>query len=272
MLRIKVAADGSYTVPAGNLFPESEDADGKTRPEIYAMGFRNPFRIQVDETTSPTSPTTRPTRRRPQRSAARPAPAGWRSCASRPTTAGRCATARPSLLPVELQHARLDARRAVRVRQPDARAGEHLALEHRPASVDAADHQARTSGTRSRTTPPAAGHAVPRVLQHGPARHLPAALPRARRPAASARTARRSTTTTRPTRADQVPAVLRRRDLLRRVHARLPEGDPARRGTARSSRSTTLLNCGARRIARRSRSCATTRWTCSSGPTATSTC
>ena len=45
----KSAPDGSYTVPAGNLFPESEDADDKTRPEIYAMGFRNPFRIQVDE-------------------------------------------------------------------------------------------------------------------------------------------------------------------------------------------------------------------------------
>jgi PKD repeat protein len=49
LLRITVAADGSYSVPAGNLFPESEDADGKTRPEIYAMGFRNPFRLQVDE-------------------------------------------------------------------------------------------------------------------------------------------------------------------------------------------------------------------------------
>ncbi len=49
LLRIKVAADGSYTVPAGNLFPESEDAAEETRPEIYAMGFRNPFRLQVDE-------------------------------------------------------------------------------------------------------------------------------------------------------------------------------------------------------------------------------
>ncbi|HZB75044.1 MAG TPA: ThuA domain-containing protein [Solirubrobacteraceae bacterium] len=48
VLRINVKPDGSYDVPAGNLFPESEDADGKTRPEIYAMGFRNPFRIQVD--------------------------------------------------------------------------------------------------------------------------------------------------------------------------------------------------------------------------------
>jgi PKD repeat protein/type 1 glutamine amidotransferase len=49
VLRIKVNADGSYTTPAGNLFPESQDADDRTRPEIYAMGFRNPFRIQVDD-------------------------------------------------------------------------------------------------------------------------------------------------------------------------------------------------------------------------------
>jgi cytochrome c len=49
VLRIKVADDGSYSIPAGNLFPEPEDAGDKTRPEIYAMGFRNPFRIQVDD-------------------------------------------------------------------------------------------------------------------------------------------------------------------------------------------------------------------------------
>ncbi len=37
---------GAYTVPAGNLFAPGT---AKTRPEVYAMGFRNPFRIQVDE-------------------------------------------------------------------------------------------------------------------------------------------------------------------------------------------------------------------------------
>ena len=46
LLRIKVAADGTYTVPDGNLFAAG-DRD-KTRPEIYAMGFRNPFRFAVD--------------------------------------------------------------------------------------------------------------------------------------------------------------------------------------------------------------------------------
>ncbi|NJQ02912.1 carbohydrate-binding protein [Streptomyces sp. PLAI1-29] len=48
LLRIKVAEDGSYTVPEGNLF---EPGTEKTRPEIYAMGFRNPFRISVDKPT-----------------------------------------------------------------------------------------------------------------------------------------------------------------------------------------------------------------------------
>ncbi|MFC5803966.1 ThuA domain-containing protein [Streptomyces formicae] len=48
ILRIKVADDGSYTVPDGNLFAPGTD---KTRPEIYAMGFRNPFRFSVDKTT-----------------------------------------------------------------------------------------------------------------------------------------------------------------------------------------------------------------------------
>ncbi|MCX4472537.1 ThuA domain-containing protein [Micromonospora sp. NBC_01655] len=48
VLRIKVKADGSYSIPAGNLFPESADRDDKTRPEIFLMGLRNPFRFDVD--------------------------------------------------------------------------------------------------------------------------------------------------------------------------------------------------------------------------------
>ncbi|MBE1485117.1 ThuA domain-containing protein [Plantactinospora soyae] len=45
VIRIHPEVDGSYTVPAGNLFAPGTE---KTRPEIYAMGFRNPFRIGVD--------------------------------------------------------------------------------------------------------------------------------------------------------------------------------------------------------------------------------
>ncbi|MDA0164807.1 ThuA domain-containing protein [Solirubrobacter ginsenosidimutans] len=45
-----LGAGGAYTIPSGNLFPLVAGApQAKTRPEVYAMGFRNPFRIQVDE-------------------------------------------------------------------------------------------------------------------------------------------------------------------------------------------------------------------------------
>ncbi|MCC6461419.1 MAG: ThuA domain-containing protein [Saprospiraceae bacterium] len=48
IIRIHPEPDGSYTVPAGNLFPSGTP---KTRPEIYTMGHRNPFRISVDKKT-----------------------------------------------------------------------------------------------------------------------------------------------------------------------------------------------------------------------------
>ncbi|WP_433127336.1 ThuA domain-containing protein [Micromonospora sp. CA-240977] len=48
VLRIHPEDDGTYTVPTGNLFAPGTE---KTRPEIYAMGFRNPFRIGTDPKT-----------------------------------------------------------------------------------------------------------------------------------------------------------------------------------------------------------------------------
>ncbi|SFR31253.1 Glucose/arabinose dehydrogenase, beta-propeller fold [Robiginitalea myxolifaciens] len=45
ILRIRVNEDGSYDIPKGNLFPEGT---ANTRPEIYTMGHRNPYRISVD--------------------------------------------------------------------------------------------------------------------------------------------------------------------------------------------------------------------------------
>ena len=46
ILRIRPEDDGTYSIPDGNLFP----ADGSAgRPEIYVMGNRNPFRINVDQ-------------------------------------------------------------------------------------------------------------------------------------------------------------------------------------------------------------------------------
>jgi len=48
IIRIHPEADGTYTIPDGNLFPKGT---AKTRPEIYTMGHRNPFRIAVDKKT-----------------------------------------------------------------------------------------------------------------------------------------------------------------------------------------------------------------------------
>lgn len=49
ILRIKPTADGGYTIPEGNLFPVGTE---KTRPEIYVMGCRNPYRISIDPETN----------------------------------------------------------------------------------------------------------------------------------------------------------------------------------------------------------------------------
>ncbi len=46
ILRIKINPDGSYSIPEGNLFVEGE---AQTKPEIYVMGTRNPYRISVDK-------------------------------------------------------------------------------------------------------------------------------------------------------------------------------------------------------------------------------
>jgi len=45
ILRIKPEDDGSYSIPEGNLFPIGME---KTKPEIYVMGVRNPFRFDID--------------------------------------------------------------------------------------------------------------------------------------------------------------------------------------------------------------------------------
>ncbi len=48
ILRIHPEDDGSYTIPEGNLYPVGTD---KTRPEIYTMGHRNPWRPTLDSKT-----------------------------------------------------------------------------------------------------------------------------------------------------------------------------------------------------------------------------
>jgi cytochrome c len=48
VLRIRPSDDGGYSIPDGNLFPR----DGLTGlPEIYVMGCRNPWRLNVDQRT-----------------------------------------------------------------------------------------------------------------------------------------------------------------------------------------------------------------------------
>ncbi|WP_296704117.1 PQQ-dependent sugar dehydrogenase, partial [Algoriphagus sp.] len=46
IIRIHPEEDGTYTIPEGNLFPIGTEG---TRPEIYVMGNRNPFRIAIDQ-------------------------------------------------------------------------------------------------------------------------------------------------------------------------------------------------------------------------------
>lgn len=48
LLRIVPKPEGGYSIPEGNLFPPGTPG---TRPEIYAMGFRNPFRFSIDPET-----------------------------------------------------------------------------------------------------------------------------------------------------------------------------------------------------------------------------
>ncbi len=48
IIRIHPEPDGSYTIPEGNLFPKGTP---KTRPEIYTMGNRNPWRMTIDSKT-----------------------------------------------------------------------------------------------------------------------------------------------------------------------------------------------------------------------------
>lgn len=48
ILKIHPEPDGSYTIPEGNLYPKGT---AMTRPEIYSMGHRNPWRIAVDSKT-----------------------------------------------------------------------------------------------------------------------------------------------------------------------------------------------------------------------------
>ena len=85
---------GAYTIPAGNMLPLVAGApQAKTRPEVYAMGFRNPFRVQVDSNDVAYMTDYSPDSRVPQRSRGpagtgryeivrKPSNYGWPTCYS----------------------------------------------------------------------------------------------------------------------------------------------------------------------------------------------
>ena len=164
----------TYAIPAGNMFDEAADTQNQTLPEIYAMGFRNPFRITVDPKTGwlllgdygPDAGSTNPNRG-PQGSVEfnvvdQPGFYGWPYCV------------RDNVPYNDFNFATGVVGSQVQLREP----GQQLAQQHRP-DQPAAGSAGRRPGT-----------ATPSVT-----RASRTSAPAARRPAA------RATTTTRPTRA-----------------------------------------------------------------------
>src|SRR5256885_2575729 len=89
VLRIHPEPGGGYTIPAGNMFAPGTAG---TRPEVYQMGERNPFRMNIDPKTGfpvvanfgPDAPNASPTRG-PQNTVEwdivnRPGNVGWPYC------------------------------------------------------------------------------------------------------------------------------------------------------------------------------------------------
>ena len=188
ILRIKPEADGTYSIPPGNLFPPFESDPTKTKPEIYTMGHRNPFRIAVDQQTGwvyngevgPTRATRTPT-------AARAATTSSIRSARRATWAGR--TASPTTSPTATGRSRA-ARPA---RRSTARAARTTPPTTTPAWPRRRGRPAPCCGGRTRRTR--------RASRGRPGR------PRSRRARAARRSpARRITSTRRPSRTRSCPS------------------------------------------------------------------
>ena len=206
----------------------------KTRPEVYAMGFRNPFRIQVDENDVAYVTDYSPDSAVPENFRG-PAGTGRVEIVRKPSNYGW-----PLCVSPELPYYRwnfntskpLDADAdPARVRQPDARAEERVALEHRPRVRRRRSAQPDLWYSYRDNADPAARHAVPGVLRRL-RRHLPAAVPGALH--GRRRAARRGQVPLRRRQPepDEVPAVLRRRDLPRRVRPGHAARGPPRREQA----------------------------------------
>ena len=211
ILRITPKAGGGYTIPEGNLFAPGTP---KTRPEIYSMGWRNPFRIEIDPDTddlwvadySPDARAANPDRG--------PAGHGKWAVVDKPSNYGwpYCATA-------ELPYVDYDFATGTSGPKFNCAAPVNDSpQQHRPARA------ARRWSSRRSGTPTARRPSSP-----------------SSRPAASARwPARPTTSTRRPPRARprRLAALLRRQAALLRVDPRLHQGC-SRRTATRSPRSRT---------------------------------
>ena len=222
--------------PAGNLFPAGT---ARTRPEIYAMGFRNPFRITLDKDDVAYVSDYSPDSQVPQQFRG-PAGTGRFEIVREPANYGW-----PLCYKTDLPYYQWDFNTSTPLPSaaapephdcddPSARAAEHVALgrERRPdgragARVRPADHATRRSGTRTATTrrpERPAGHAVLRELRTAAPRANPVGacpqlfpeLVHRRRRAARHRAVRLRPGQPEP---DQVPALLGRGLDRRRVHA-----------------------------------------------------
>ena len=217
VLRITPTEGGGYSIPEGNLFA---DNDPLTRPEIYLMGLRNPFRIEFNRETqelyiadySPDASAPNPLRG--------PAGQGKWSVVTKAANFGwpYCATARAALPGLQLRHGGVGS--GVRLRAP----GQPVAEQHGRDQ-------------------PAAGDAAGRLVLVHRVRRVPRARDRWHRPDGrpGVPVRRQGGQGQEP---DRLAGVLRQRPALLRVDARLHQG---------------LLHRGRRRDADRERACARSR-------------
>ncbi len=138
---------GAYTVPAGNLFPVGT---ARTRPEIYAMGFRNPFRLTLDKNDVAYISDYSPDSQVPVKFRG-PAGTGRFQVVdeARQLRLAALLPARPAVLQVGLQHVdpapERGGARGPRVRQPDPRPAEHVPLGRERRSRGRAGPRVRAS-------------------------------------------------------------------------------------------------------------------------------
>ena len=175
--RLARARAATYTIPAGNLYPEGT---AQTRPEIFSMGFRNPFRFTVDPETGwvlmgDYGPDASSDQRQPR-------PAGQRRVQrDHERRQLRLALLHPRQHAVQRLRLRdLDVGPQVRLREPH----QHLAQQHGPDEPSARPRRDRVDGLQR---PGSALHADARHRRRPDGRPALPLRPDARRRRASSR-------------------------------------------------------------------------------------